>query len=109
MSLGTLKTIGDLSFVGSTVGSVAFLVLYSLLARWWRSWIGRLVFSFMAVLALTFIFIASVIVFGRYPAVDVIRPLIYLALMCVIWWFVAMLVKAQIYKRKVTGYSIGKR
>lgn len=94
-----LKWFGDWGFIASTVGAIVFLVIYSVVARWWRTWWGRQIFSFMAVIGGSLIFGAVRLVFGDYPGINYVRPIAFVSLAGVIWWLVGVLVYYQIIRR----------
>lgn len=91
-----LKVMGDYAFMLSSVGSIIFLILYSVIARWWRTFTGRFIFTFMAVISALILLAAIRLWFGPYPGVTFIRPIALIALAAIIWALVIMLVARQV-------------
>lgn len=96
---GVLDAVGDAGFLAATIGANLFILLYSILARFWRSVDGWHIFSFMGVIALILNHASLLIVIGRYPGADVVRAVLYPALGLVIFWRVIILLRVQIEKR----------
>lgn len=77
-----------------------FVVLYSWLARWWRTPGGRHLFCFM--LSATLIIDHSILVriIGEYPGIEYSRMVLYNTLAVVSGWRVILLIDAQVIRRR---------
>lgn len=91
-----MKEVGDYAFLFATGGAIVFCLLYSFLARWWRTVIGRLIFSFMAVVAGILGLAGARLYFGPYPGITYIRPIAYVALAVILWSLVIAFVITQL-------------
>lgn len=81
----------------SFIASWLFVIGYTILAPWWRTRMGRHLFSFGAMTAglLTLIIVTALL--GRdYPGRAFVRLACYLVLAVVLWRHVYMLVTAQL-------------
>lgn len=97
---GFLDSVGDLGFTLATIGANLFVVLYSVLARFWRSGSGIHIYSFMLVMALILDHAAILLNFGPYPGSAWVRAILYPGLGIVIFWRVFILLRVQILVRK---------
>ena len=95
-----LDTVGDIGFTLATVGANLFVILYSILARFWRTESGLHIFSFMLVVALIMDNAAVLLNFGPYPGALWVRAVLYPALGTVIFWRVFILVRVQVAYRR---------
>lgn len=81
----------------SFLASWAFVIGYTILAPWWRTRMGRHMFTFGAMVAglLTLIIVTALL--GRnYPGRDYVRLACYAALAVMLWRHVWMLVSSQL-------------
>lgn len=84
----------------AAIASWTFPVLYSILAPWWRSETGRMMFGWSVLVGLLFVMIGLSRVLGHdYPGQDVVRLICYGALAVMLWRWVALLVRLQIRRR----------
>lgn len=106
---GVLDTIGDASYIVMIIGANLFVVLYSALARFWRSESGWHIFSFMLMIALILDHSAVSLIFGAYPGRGWARAILYPLFALVLLWRVFILFKVQVMKRVSTSeYEIDK-
>lgn len=94
-----LKWVGDWGFFASILGAFVFLVLYSALAKWWRTWWGRQIFTFMAVIGVILLLAGAKFLFGDYPGIKYVRPVAYISLATILWWLSGVLVYYQVIRR----------
>lgn len=97
----TWQQYGDLAFYACAVVSLVFVVVYMLLAPWWRTTTGRNIMAVMASVALTFCYFAYAIKeggvpYGFYP----IRAMLFTAVFLSIGWRIVILIRAQTGARK---------
>lgn len=96
-----MTPLGDFLAVLAFAGTVLFVILYAILAPWWRSAHGRNVMLLMGVLALLFTLIAGTVLFGvEWPFRPAIRVIIFGLVGLAIWWRIVLLIKDQISGRK---------
>ena len=98
MDAAMLK-IANTAFLAAVIGGVVFLVLYSTTTRWWSNITGRVLFSFMTVIASILLLAGVRLAFGPYPGITYIRPIAYVSLALAMWSLVGILVYGQIYKQ----------
>jgi hypothetical protein len=92
---GWIDSVGDAGYFAAVVGANLFVILYSLLARFWKSASGWHIFSFMVVIALILDHSVIGLFFPGYPGRSVIRAILYPGLAAVIFWRVVILVNVQ--------------
>jgi hypothetical protein len=93
--------LGDFLAVLAFAGTVLFVILYAILAPWWRSAHGRNVMLLTSVIGLAFGLATGTILFGlEWPFRSTIRAIIYGLIAVAIWWRIALLIKDQISGRK---------
>ncbi len=95
-----LQLIGTVGFIVSAVAANAFVILYTVLARWWRHEMGVHLFSFMLVVALILDHSALTLVWRDYPGRLWVRAALLPALAIVLSWRVLILLRAQLKERK---------
>lgn len=97
--------IGNLGFIASAIGAVAFIVTYSLVAPWWRTPAGRHVWFFS--LAVTFIISLAAyrLAFGPPPFWTELRAAGYLILAAAIWAAEIALIRVQVLRLKAMSDS----
>lgn len=91
-----MRTAGTFVFFAAVAGANIFLILYTVLARWWRNPMGRHLFSFMLVMALALNYIVVQLVWPEAPYRMHVRFFLYLALASVIWWRIIILINVQL-------------
>lgn len=85
----------------SVGGAWTFVIGYSLLARWWRTEVGRHMWTWGAMVALLLTLIIVTHLLGRdYPGHDAVRIGCYGLLAVMIWRQVVLLVRLQIRRRR---------
>lgn len=99
---GVLDSIGGAGYFVATLGANLFIILYSVLARFWKTKSGWHIFSFMMSITLLMNHGVVSIFFPGYPGREWVRALLFPILAVVIWWRVLILVNVQIQKRKET-------
>lgn len=97
---GSIDSLGDAGYFIAVVGANLFVILYSVLARFWKSGSGWHIFSFMVVIALILNHSAISIYFPFYPGREVVRAILYPLLAVVIFWRVVILLFVQIEMRR---------
>jgi hypothetical protein len=95
---GWIDSVGDAGYFVAVVGANLFVILYLVLARFWRSGSGWHIFSFMVVIALILNHSVVSIYFPHYPGRDVVRAILYPLLAAVIFWRVVILLFVQTEK-----------
>jgi len=81
----------------SWAASTAFLAGYTILARWWRTPMGRHLFGFGAMIfGLLSLIIVTALLGRDYPGRELVRLASYGALAIMLWRHVWMLVTSQI-------------
>lgn len=95
-----LDAVSQALILAATSGAFAFVVLFAALAPWWRSAEGRHMMALTV--GLTALGASSLIrrAWGEWPAYDETVTAIYALLAWELWRRVALLVKAQIQKRR---------
>lgn len=91
-----MRTAGTFAFFFAVGGANIFIVLYTVLAKWWKKPFGRHLFSFMAVIALALNYIVVQLIWPHAPYRLHTRFFLYAALATVIWWRIIILVTVQI-------------
>lgn len=87
-------------------GATVFILIYMLLAKWWKTPMGRHLFSFMLVIALVLNHGLVAISWDAYRAsiwFNIVRAGLYWAVAAVIIWRVVILVHVQLQKRRGDG------
>lgn len=92
--------LGDFMIYYCATVAVLFVVVYSTLARWWRTSFGQHLFFFMLVVSLIFVYIVITKVFGRFEGWEYVRLLLMLSLAAVLTWRVCILLRVQIEARR---------
>lgn len=96
----TFRLIGSFGYMAIVLFANMFVVLYTLLARWWKSEFGRHLFFFMLAEATLLDHGLIVGLFGEYPGVELMRAILLWGLAFVMAWRVYLLVKVQIITRR---------
>lgn len=97
---GVLDSVGGAGYFVATLGANLFIILYAVLARFWKSKSGWHIFSFMMSITLLMNHGVASIFFPEYPGREWVRASLFPVLAVVIWWRVLILVSVQIQKRK---------
>ncbi|PZG20590.1 putative phage holin [Nonomuraea aridisoli] len=100
---------GSVLVVVSTLLALSCVVIYSLTAGWWRSPMGRHLFSFMAVLAAGLsLWSVQLLTSGRFAGPTdthllwlYVRALAFLAFAWVLSWRLVIIARAQLAERRV--------
>jgi hypothetical protein len=101
-----LGGIGDVGFTLATIAANLFVILYSFLARPWKTASGIHIFSFMLVIALILDHASILLNFPQYPGHLWVRAVLYSAMAMVIIWRVLILLRVQLI---VTDNEVKKR
>lgn len=96
----TIQEVGNAALYALLAGFLAFLVVYSTLARWWRSPAGRHVMAFMGACALVIGLRVISLHVGPYPGEWYVRVGALWLAVFVVWWRVAIVVRAQLAVRR---------
>ncbi len=96
-----LDGIGDGGYVSAVIASNLFVIMYSLLARFWKAESGWHIFFFMLVVALILDHSAVMIIFPKYPGHLWVRAVLYPSLGIIIFWRVLILIRVQILGREM--------
>jgi hypothetical protein len=96
---GWLDSVGNAGYFAAVVGANLFVILYSTLAKFWKTASGWHIFSFMVVIALIMNHSVVGIYFPDYPGRDIVRAILYPCLAAVIFWRVVILIMVQFDKR----------
>lgn len=93
-----LLALGTIALRWATLGSVAFVVLFGILAPWRRSAMGRAVMTFMSVIMALLLYINIAPLLGELGRTTRlwVRLCSFAALGVPIWWHVWLLVTAQL-------------
>lgn len=97
------KEYGDLAYYACTVAAAVFVVLYLLIAPWYKTATGRNIMAVMASMAGILVYFTwaiwhgSPLPFGFYP----MRAVLFTALGLSLVWRVIILVRAQLAARRV--------
>lgn len=94
------QLVGTVAFIAATVAANAFIILYSLLARWWRNALGWNIFSFMLAVALILDHSVITLLWRDYPGRIIVRAFLFTALAVVMWWRVIILIFVQVLMAK---------
>lgn len=97
---GTLDWLAMAGYVMMAIGSNLFVILYSVLARFWKTESGLHIFLFMLTVSLILDHSAIILVFGRYPGSAWVRAFLYPALGAIILWRVLILIRVQLLARR---------
>lgn len=85
----------------AVIAAVAFPILYTVLAPWWRSQTGRHVFSLAAVIAVVLLIQVLRLVLGRhFPGRPVVDLLQYIGIAAVLLGQLRLLITSQIRRRR---------
>lgn len=86
-----MRTLGNCLFFAAAVPLVAYPVAYHVTTHgdWRRTLMGRLLMSFMAVLALVMVF--AVLAMAWHPLPLWVRPVVWALVAGVSWWMLTML------------------
>jgi hypothetical protein len=98
---GVLGAIGSASFFIAAIVATVFIVLYPLLAPFYRSEAGWHIFSFMVVVALLLDHGSATLIFGQYPGREWVRGIGFPLLAIVLTWRVLILIRVQLLRRKM--------
>lgn len=90
-----LDAIGDAGFTVATISANLFVILYSTLARPWKTVSGIHIFSFMLVVASILNHATLLLNFPGYPGHLWVRAILYVALAVVTIWRVLLLLRVQ--------------
>jgi hypothetical protein len=90
-----LDAVGDAAYTVAVVAAALFVILYSILAKPWRTASGLHIFSFMLVISLTLIHGMIRVYWPAYPGYLWGRAILYVALAAVIIWRVLILLRVQ--------------
>ncbi len=90
-----LKLIGDAGFTLATVSANIFVVMYAVVAPWWKTPFGRHMFFFMLAVALVLDNATAVLLWPDYPGKLFVRAILYPGLGLVLLWRVIILVDVQ--------------
>jgi hypothetical protein len=93
------RTWGDIAYLAATVGAVAFVAMYCVLARWWRSASGRFIMTLSSVMTSGFLFGMIYKIFGPFKGAATVGSVFYTVLAAVIWAAVIGLARIQIKNR----------
>lgn len=98
--MNTLLTVHRVMLIAALGGGVAFVVSYQLLARWWRTVVGRSMMAFAAseTLLLTTAVIAWL--WPEFPQRRIIGVISFGLFVVVSWWRVIALWRAQLLRRR---------
>lgn len=96
----TWVQVGDALLVVILLSFVAFLVAYASLAGWARTIMGRHVMAFMGGACLTVGVRVSRMVFGYWPGYEAMRVFCFVLVIVLLWWRIALVVRAQICARR---------
>jgi hypothetical protein len=93
---------GEYAFYAFTGATVLFILLYGVLAPWWRSATGRNIMTLMGALAVACVYFtwAYVREGGLPPAFLPIRFCIFVVLFLAVSWRVVLFVREQIFARR---------
>lgn len=90
-----MKTLAGFLLVAAFLGGLNFVITYQMLAKWWRSEVGRTMMAFAmcetAVLGLSVLVMA----FGDFWGREALGLLAFLGFTCVSWWRWLVLLRAQ--------------
>lgn len=105
-----LQTLGTVALRLTTLGSLAFVVLFATLAPWRRTLMGRHMMTFMCVITsiLVYLFVAPFLGDLSLQTRMLIRLVCYALLGGVIWWRVYLLAAAQAANLRRTVRGSGK-
>lgn len=95
-----LKTIGDIGWVTAAVGTNLFVILYTVLAKWWKTQFGRHLFFFMLNMALIMDYALFALVYPDFEYRMHIRAVLLPALGLLTLQRVWILISVQIRKRR---------
>lgn len=96
--------LGNWAVYFGTAGWLLFAFLYGVMAPWWRSPIGRNVFSLAVVLAVVFGLISVQLIWGvSWPAREWVRLAIFAAIAATGWWRLYILLVDQIFAAPQTS------
>lgn len=79
---------------------IAFVTLYGVLARPWRSDLGRAFFTFMLCFAAVMGMIATSKLLGEYPGREALRALVYTGVTVTVWGLGYLLIREQVRVRR---------
>lgn len=95
------RIIGTIIYYSLTLGALAFVALYGLLAPWWRSPVGRHMMAFMVVLAGILLYGSIVPLLGLSPVQRLwSRVVAFTLFSAVVWWRVWLVVALQVENLK---------
>lgn len=92
----TIKLIGDLILYLGAFSCIAFCLIYSLVAKWWKSEAGWHIQAWTFYTGVLLVFLSAAV--SKWMSEDarmIIRAPIYLLILPLIWWRISMLVRAQ--------------
>lgn len=96
-----LDGVGDGGYISAVVAANLFVILYSVLARFWVAESSWHIFLFMLVVALILDHSAVLILFPKYPGHLWVRAILYPSLAVVIFWRVIILLRVQIFRTRM--------
>lgn len=98
--------LAEYGYYTAVAGANIFVVLYSVLAPWWRTPFGRHLFSFMFVIALVLNHVVVIRVWDAYARsgwVNPVRAVLLWSVAAVIFWRIAILLSVQWKNRRRYG------
>ncbi|MES2211366.1 MAG: hypothetical protein V4515_14480 [Chloroflexota bacterium] len=96
-----IVNLGTWAAHAAAVGWLAFVLAYGLLAPWWRSAIGRNVFTLGVVLACTFALVSVQLAFGvTWPAREWVRLTIFALVAATGWWRFALFLGDHVFRAR---------
>lgn len=94
------KEYGDIAFFAAAASSLVFVLVYAVLAPWYRSATGRNIMFVMATLAGAMCYFAVAIAFGVAPGIWPVRAILFTLLFSAITWRIVLLLRAQLGARR---------
>lgn len=91
-----MRTVANVMVLATLAGALTFVITYARLAPWRSTAVGRNVMSFMTAIVIVSTLAATNLLFGLdWPFRDTIRALSWGSIAAIIWWRVALVVRAQ--------------
>jgi hypothetical protein len=98
-----IRVVGNVLLAASGLFATAFVVLYSVTARWWRSPMGRNVMSLMFVIgAVLDLSVIRIFVPGSVDLLwfNILRLVVFAFVPVVLGWRLWLLIKVQVLRRR---------
>lgn len=95
-----ITEIGDMGFIASALGTVMFSLTYSVIAPWWRTVAGRIIWTFATTVSLIMILATMRFIWGPMSWLYYVRPVAYFALASSIWGAVIALIRVQLFRNR---------